>query len=159
MDLQIEVKGLVDLDAQLARLGNELAGKALFGALASGALIVKKEAISLVPQSPKPYKRFKKGAAPKLKMGGDLRKAIRVKRIKGLEHATVAVIVRDRAFYWRFLEHGTAKMPAKPFLRPAFDRTHPQAVDKFGGILQRRIDKIIAKQAQEADSENNDNAE
>lgn len=26
------------------------------------------------------------------------------------------------AFYWRFLEYGTSRMPAQPFLRPSLDR-------------------------------------
>lgn len=44
-------------------------------------------------------------------------------------------------FYWRFLEFGTRKMAARPFLQPAADRL-PQALDKFQTELARWIAKV-----------------
>jgi HK97 gp10 family phage protein len=31
------------------------------------------------------------------------------------------VVIDPRAYYWRFLEYGTVKMAARPFVRPAAD--------------------------------------
>ena len=35
------------------------------------------------------------------------------------------------AFYALFLEYGTVKAPARPFMRPAFDRSVRDAVTRF----------------------------
>lgn len=39
------------------------------------------------------------------------------------------------AFYGRFVEFGTSKMPARPFLRPAFEETKEKAVEVFKSQL------------------------
>lgn len=53
--------------------------------------------------------------------------------------------VAGPAYYWRFLEFGTRKMTARPFLRPAFDRTKSHALDVFTRALASGIDKLVAK--------------
>ena len=51
---------------------------------------------------------------------GALKKSIRVVRLKGDPKMNVRVYAGNRdVFYARFIEHGTVKMRAKPFLRPA----------------------------------------
>jgi len=50
---------------------------------------------------------------------------------------------QGEAYYWRFLEFGTAKMAAKPFLRPVFDANKKSAVD----IIKERLGKSIESQA------------
>ena len=47
------------------------------------------------------------------------------------------------AYYWRFLEFGTAKMQAKPFLRPAFEANKSKAVE----VMKDRLGKAIQSQA------------
>lgn len=58
-------------------------------------------------------------------------------------------IVEDTAYYWRFLEFGTEKLRAKPFLRPAFDAKGQEAIAAItNGLrtgLARAIDKAIKK--------------
>lgn len=44
-------------------------------------------------------------------------------------------------FYWRFLEYGTSKMPAQPFMRPAIEQTAQQATDEF----VKQYDKALAR--------------
>lgn len=46
-------------------------------------------------------------------------------------------------FYWRFLEFGTEKMPAKPFMRPAFENNTAAVESEFAVKLERQIDKIV----------------
>lgn len=54
-----------------------------------------------------------------------------------------AAVADDKdAYYWRFIEFGTAKMPARPFLRPAFDSKKEEAVRVFAAILKRDVDAI-----------------
>ncbi len=46
-------------------------------------------------------------------------------------------------WYWRLLEFGTVKMPAQPFLRPAFNPR--QAEQVFTAAMREEIKKEIAK--------------
>jgi len=46
-------------------------------------------------------------------------------------------------YYWRFLEFGTAKMRARPFLRPALDENKELVL----GFMRERLEKGITRQA------------
>ena len=52
---------------------------------------------------------------------------------------------RGLAYYWRFLEFGTSKLSAKPFLRPAFEAKKDAAVDAIKAKLAEAIEKTAAK--------------
>lgn len=49
------------------------------------------------------------------------------------------------AFYWRFVEFGTAKMAATPFLRPGFESRKEQAVDTFKDSLGKGVARVVRK--------------
>lgn len=51
------------------------------------------------------------------------------------------------AFYWIFREFGTSKLPAIPFLRPAFEAQKEAAVDAIAETLDKRIQKTAAELA------------
>ena len=42
------------------------------------------------------------------------------------------------AFYGRFLEFGTSKMAAQPFLRPGFEAKRKAAADAVGDVIQEK---------------------
>jgi len=48
-------------------------------------------------------------------------------------------------FYWRFLEFGTQKMAARPFMRRALENNTLSATDAFADALGTEIDKELAK--------------
>lgn len=48
-------------------------------------------------------------------------------------------------FYWRFLEFGTSKMPAQPFMRNALSRNIQKITDTFVSELSTQIDKAAAR--------------
>lgn len=50
------------------------------------------------------------------------------------------------SFYWRFVEFGTAKDRAQPFLRPAFETKKQQAVEAAVKVFAERIQAEIEKQ-------------
>lgn len=52
-------------------------------------------------------------------------------------------------WYWRFLEFGTSKMQAKPFLRPAFERNKDRALTVIADTLNREIDRLLQTNASE----------
>lgn len=50
-----------------------------------------------------------------------------------------------KAPHWHFLELGTVKQPAQPYLRPAADAKFEEAVDRFGEVLKKDIEKLENK--------------
>jgi HK97 gp10 family phage protein len=50
-------------------------------------------------------------------------------------------------YYWRFLEFGTAKMAAQPFMRPAMESSIAPATDEF----VKQFDKAIVRAIRRAD--------
>lgn len=58
---------------------------------------------------------------------GKLRKGLKISNIKkldGIKYVLVGVDKSDNSkiYYGKFLEFGTSKMPAKPFLQPAYEK-------------------------------------
>ena len=51
----------------------------------------------------------------------------------------------DYAYHAHFLEFGTSKMSAHPFLRPAVENTLEESVKAFQDYALKRVDKEIAK--------------
>lgn len=49
------------------------------------------------------------------------------------------------AFYWKFLEFGTSKMPARPFIQPAFAASAGKALREFEKTLGVEIDRVVRK--------------
>lgn len=61
---------------------------------------------------------------------GTLRNSIRVRRLKGDPNLDVRVYAgNERAYYAGFVEHGTVKTKAKPFLRPAMNGASSAAAE------------------------------
>jgi HK97 gp10 family phage protein len=130
--------GFKELAAALKELGPRVGRKHLRGSVAKGATIVRTEARNLAPVDT-----------------GEMRKDIQVKRERSPDNvASYSVFVRsgkksrlagrarnvDRdSFYWKFVEFGTAKMAARPFMRPAFEAKKEEAVDAIGAELDKRI--------------------
>jgi HK97 gp10 family phage protein len=51
------------------------------------------------------------------------------------------------AFYWLFVEFGTVKQPAQPFLRPAFDVGKQGFLDNFTTDLTKAIETAVRRRA------------
>lgn len=49
------------------------------------------------------------------------------------------------AFYWRFVEYGTSRSPAKPFIRPAFDSKEVEAEKEVIKGIMEDIDKVLLR--------------
>lgn len=139
----VKVEGLADLQKRLLSLSEDMQGKIARAASAAGAVIIKNAAIRKAPMDT-----------------GNLKKNIIVKRLpKGEADYTSQHIVTVRkgkktkkqreaglkdAFYAGFVEFGTVKMPAKPFLRPAYDENKEKAVQAMKDRLEARIKKAGA---------------
>ena len=51
-----------------------------------------------------------------------------------------SVDLKKSAFYGKFLEFGTSKMPAQPFMRPAAENNAREAVAVLGAVLGAQIE-------------------
>ncbi len=153
MTTTVRVEGLAELKQVLERtLPDRLQGKALQGALAKAVRPIVQQARTLAPVDT-----------------GRLRLAIYSKRSKfskrGHESRIVAVRrgkkaqKRDRdAFYWKFVEFGHMTraskkvagvprfIPARPFMRPAFEANKLKALEIVRTELAGEIKKVAARE-------------
>lgn len=138
-----QIRGLKDLDDALKALPREIAGKnggPLRTALRSAAVVIRNRAMELAP-----------------KETGRLSRAIVIRRDKTPAPVNERFVIKPRkgasrrdlrgAYYWHFVEFGTEKNPAQPFLRPAYDQTNQSALDTFKRRLAVGI-KSAAKRSQ-----------
>ena len=76
----------------------------------------------------------------KIKVSRKVRRLLR--KIKA---AGANIKISDYAFYWKFLEFGTSKMPARPFFRPAIQATKGSFVQIVGDGIQKGIDRVVKR--------------
>ena len=122
--MSIKVDGLADLEAQLLELGSAGAKRSVRKGLRAMSNVVRDEARRRAPVET-----------------GLLQKSIRTADT-GITATgwSFAVDVRDQAFYGRFLEYGTSKMAARPFMRPAAESAAAPAVEAFQEVTAAAIE-------------------
>jgi len=133
----LQLTGFKELAAALRELPDRVAKNALRTAVSAGASVIRKEVRS---RSPVDTGLLKKHMYQK-----------QIRELSSAESQTFFVGVRKvkskdgvkqpSPFYWRFLEFGTSKLPAKPFLRPAFEMQKDNAIKAIGKKLDERIQK------------------
>ncbi len=154
MELE-HVKGLRELSDALRQLPDRIARNALRQSVAAGAAVIRKDAQSRAPVASKPLP----AATPP---PGTLKRSILIrhaKELSSLVSQTYVVGVRhgkkyrgqgkkgnlsQDAYYWRWVEFGTVKMRAQPFLRPAFEANKQLAVQVIAEYLAKRIPQEAA---------------
>ena len=133
-----------DFSKIAAKLDNITAAaeKATRPAAQSGAQVFYDEVKQRVPMSAKPHKSGKKTYNP-----GTLRRAVYqafADRESGDGRAMYRVSWnKTHAFYGRFVEFGTSKMAAKPFLRPAYDAARARALQAVQERMAAEVKKAI----------------
>lgn len=158
---EFKIEGLDQVLATMAALPDSITKNVAAFAMRKGANVIAKEARSRAPvrtghlQSRIAVRKRKKrgpgvGVAYSVGiLGGASAKYAntRSNRRKGLVGKTYQK--QDTAFYWRFLEFGTEKMPARPFLRPAFEAAGEAAItaitEGFRTGLARAVTKAMKK--------------
>ena len=133
--INIEVRFSKDLTAALEKYEKRVKQQALLSGVAKAAEVIYEEvklnATRGGPQFPDPQ-------------SGELEKAVYRAYIPERstdERKTYVVAARNRgAFYWRFLEFGTSKMPAQPFIRPATAHLN-RALDAGKDRMAQRLDE------------------
>ncbi|WP_374349164.1 HK97-gp10 family putative phage morphogenesis protein [Chitinimonas sp.] len=136
----LAVQGLAELGRALDGLGPKIERKLMRRALRAGAVLIRNAAIARVPKD-----------------SGAAQRSIRVVFRRGEPGVIVVNVVagdlsesnqrkfgQKSAFYVRFLEYGTARLPARPFMRPALDDRASAAVEAIAGVLADGIEKEAA---------------
>ena len=140
MEASFEIKGLAELNKELKKLPEDFRNKSLNGATGGASRVIRDQAIQLVPEDT-----------------GNLRMAIRAQKKKSFSpwlakyqvninpRGKVTILTRGKkrrsssTYYGRMVEEGTAKMPARPFMRTAFAFKKREAVETFQRILDKKI--------------------
>ncbi len=122
-----------DVLKKLKRLPDRVQKRVVVGAVRASAKPIIKEARRLVP-----------------KRTGNLAKSIGVnqRRTKGsLLHFSISPRRGGKydGWYGHFLEFGTSKMTARPFLRPAFENKGEESIKAAKAYMAKRIDKELKK--------------
>lgn len=132
-----KTKGAQELQANLKALPVMLRLQALRASVSAAAGVVQKAARAAAPEDT-----------------GVLRRAIyrtRSRSLSTVDQEAAIVGVRfgkqyqkrgQDAWYWKFLEFGTKKLPARPFIRPAFESTKEEQVKVMAARLSAAIRRI-----------------
>lgn len=138
----IRVHGLKELGESMRGLSEDVRRKVARAATNAAAQVVRKAAVGNIVKSPSVQT-------------GNLKRNVITKRIPETSLTSEHIVtvrqgrvtkkqkergLRD-AYYARFVEFGTVKMPAEPFLRPAFDSNKMKAVNAMADRLRARIAK------------------
>lgn len=149
---RFEIKGLRELGQEMQELSADVQKKVAFAAVLAGAGVVKKAAAQKAHVADAPYRvQQKKGDKSFEVQPGNIAKNVATKRVKGTLTAEYAVFVKGKrkdgfaGRAARLMEFGTVTMPAKPFLRPAFEATQEQAANAIKTRLEKRIAKANSK--------------
>lgn len=152
--IDIEVQGWKAVEKFLQELPDNVAKKMLYDSLMAGAKPISDQAKANVREL----------FGDSVRYTGTLEKAIARGRVRRTRYAArVDVKLRraksrgktlkggvskpfgDDAFYGRFLEFGTSKMAARPFLLPAANTKRHASIDGFNKTLMQRMGKWCAQ--------------
>uniref|UniRef100_UPI00403DDDE0 HK97-gp10 family putative phage morphogenesis protein n=1 Tax=Pasteurella multocida TaxID=747 RepID=UPI00403DDDE0 len=151
----VKVDGLDKLQKAMQELGRKTSNRIAVKAMRKGGAIVRDQARQNAPvlKETVPHRRagtLKKAISSRTKVirGGKTKTYVWVKglstkqvlKFKDKTGKASAYNPKD-PFYWRFVEFGTSKMPAQPFLRPAFQQSKEQASKTIIETLHKEIIK------------------
>lgn len=149
----VKINGLKELGQAMNQLERKVRNRISVKAMRKGGAIIREQARANAPVLKENVPHRKKGtlkkairSSTKLKGNGKTQTVIWVKRLnikqitafKGKSGKSGAVNPND-PFYWRFVEFGTSKMAARPFLRPAFTAKKEEAAQAIITTLRDEI--------------------
>lgn len=88
------------------------------------------------------------GGDPKSRRRGEISSGVHIRGVNphtGNSDNTMKANNPRNAFYWRFVEMGTANMPAHPFVRPAYDTREEEAASVAIARMSQAIDEVLSK--------------
>lgn len=160
---KVIVRGDQEMEKLLKELPDRLSYKALKHAMKTVSKPLVRAMKSAAPKSRKrtfitAHRDYKKGAymtALKFHKPGELRRSIGIVMGKKKAGQPPQLWVGPRfgrkasgqndGWYFHFLEYGTDKMPAQPFIRPTYDRTRRQVETGMDRQVKKLIDDYVMK--------------
>ena len=128
--------------AMLDQLPGAIQAKAIRPAAQAGAQVLYDEVKMRAPMSSAPHKSGKQTYSP-----GNLKAAIyqaySPESSQDGAHVYHVSWNKQKAFYGQFIEYGTVKMAARPFLRPAYDAKKQAALDAAEKVLGQKLDEVL----------------
>lgn len=124
MKIKAELKGLDNLKKKFDQLEKVTQGKILANAVQSGANPILNMAIEKTPW-----------------LTGNLRRSLHSELVNTSNTHAEADIGTD-VEYAPFVEFGTSKQAAQPYLRPAFDTQQNAAIKEIGDALKAQIENV-----------------
>lgn len=159
---EFQIQGLDAVLTKMRGLGPQLAAKGARTAMRKAANVVRDAAKANAEKLDDPATPLKiadnvavQFASKTFKRTGDIMFRVGVRggakqysntgenRGKGRVGASYAT--GGSTWYWRFLEFGSSKMAARPFLRPALENNIGQATDVAVAELNKAIDRLAKK--------------
>jgi len=135
------IKGLDELSKKLVALGADLGAKTLRQSTRNAMTIIKREAKLRIPVGDRAHRTYKGRLVPPGFAKASI-KAVSRRPRRGSAKARVSLGVKKEAFYaTQFVELGTSKMQARPWLVPAMEAKRSAAEQKIASELKRKIDK------------------
>jgi HK97 gp10 family phage protein len=129
----IKIEGLKDLEKALTDIGPKQAINITRGAVQGLAMQVAKD--------------IRKAATKDTK--GRLKKAknIRSKRRRLRGDIAISDILADSRdiWFWRFVEHGTQRATAQPFVNPTVESWRPKMPAEYEKQIGKRLEKAMAR--------------
>ena len=139
------VEGLSNLSNALKELPKNIARNLLRRGASAGAAEIRDGARNKAPVLTGEMKRDIQIKRERTESDYIARYSIFVRAGKKSRLSGRARNVEKDSYYWRFVEFGTSKMVAQPFMRPAFEEKKNQAVDTFKAVLVEGIPIEVAK--------------
>jgi len=146
-DFEFEAKGLAELQRAMDELPQKLEKNLVRGAIRAAAKPIADDAKARVPVLQIPDGR---------RIAGALKRSIRARGVNyrgGRLTGGVTAGGSDKSskkadtFYARFVEFGTAKMAARPFLRPAIASRTPASIEAFAAYIRERLSTMFVGQS------------
>lgn len=157
--MSVKISGVREISAALHQLAGQVAERKLVEkGLRAGATIVRDDARVRAPLLAVPHPHRIRGTLQRsiiVSRGRpEGRNPVMLVRVRPLSRSQIAKFKRAGGssrenprdpFYWRFVEFGTSRMAARPFLRPAFESGKLRAVDAALGELRVLVGAELAK--------------
>lgn len=141
----VRVEGLKELSVKLRALGETVAARNLRGAARDAMQPVEQVAHASAPVGTVTHKTYRGRTVTPGFLQRSIRRAAFAKRGAKNEVRAVVGVTREAFYGLAFVERGTSKMPARPWLVPAFDMAQGQVLDRFKRSLVKRIERAAKK--------------
>ncbi|TKI02765.1 HK97-gp10 family putative phage morphogenesis protein [Martelella alba] len=147
IETHLDFSGLLDISRDLELLSKAENRKVIRDATRAAATVFKDEAVRRAPERTGKLKRNIVVLTQRDK-DGSIVSGVHVRGTNpqtGNSDNKMKTGARNNAFYWRFVELGTSKMPPVPFIRPAYDAKTEEAAAAAFKAANAGIDQALTK--------------